>query len=261
MTTNKPADFTPELLFPADHPRWPGKPRCCAWNRHRGQQCAAPAMTGKRSCSKHGGKTPAGPESPHFKHGARSKYLPKGIRADYESALANPKLLSLHDDIALVDGRLSQIFKAVDAHESPEFVEFTLTQAQEILTALNRYKLAAVVANEQNKDQSLAGMKQALLDIEAAAQALLDQASGSEESAALWKEAYNLIEQRRKLVETEAKINAELRQTITKERALILFGAMVENFRQVVKATVEPEQAREIMLQMQSRAARLIDGQ
>lgn len=221
-------------------------------------------MTGKIRCSKHGGKTPIGPESPHFKHGATSKYLPRGIRADYESAFNDPRLLSLKQDIATVDARLSQIFRAIDSKETPEFIELTQASGESILEALTIYKQAALKSrnskDEGIKMQAAVEMGQALTRIEEMAQALLDQANNSQESAALWKESYSLIEQRRKLVDSESRLQLELRQTITKERALILFGAIVEQFRLTVGKMVEPETARTIMLEVGHKVQALISA-
>lgn len=59
-------------------------------------------------CRMHGGTQPIGPASPNYKHGRYSKILPEALRAGYEAALADPKLLHLDEEIALIDARIGQ---------------------------------------------------------------------------------------------------------------------------------------------------------
>lgn len=236
--------------------------QCQAKSKRSGEQCKKDAIPGKRVCHIHGGKTPGGVESPNFKHGAYSRYIPKGIRGDYEAALNNPQSLSLRDDIATVDGRIGEIFRGIDGKETPQFMESAGEAAGKILKALERYGQAAIRSrdgqDERVKLQSAKEMRDALVGIEELAGGLQAQAASAMEVTELWKEAYGLIEQRRRLVESEHKLKIELRQTITKERALILFGAMVEQFRIVVQQSCDPILAREIMLQTGQKVQTLI---
>lgn len=48
--------------------------RCKATSKGTGLQCENPAMKGREVCYHHGGKTPRGVDSPHFKTGERSLY-------------------------------------------------------------------------------------------------------------------------------------------------------------------------------------------
>lgn len=60
-------------------------------------------------CRLHGGRTPAGVASPHFKTGRYSKVLPARLLERYQTALADPDLLAMHDEIALLDAQLQEI--------------------------------------------------------------------------------------------------------------------------------------------------------
>jgi hypothetical protein len=60
----------------------------------------------------HGGKTPGGIASVHFKHGKRSRYLKHlagQLRDGYRAALDDPELLAVRDEIALLQARVVQL--------------------------------------------------------------------------------------------------------------------------------------------------------
>ena len=49
--------------------------QCTAMSKRTGQRCRKPAMVDRTVCLLHGGKTPRGVASPHFRHGGYSKLL------------------------------------------------------------------------------------------------------------------------------------------------------------------------------------------
>jgi hypothetical protein len=70
----------------------------------------------------HGGKTPGGIASPHFKTGRRSKYLkhlPAALKGGYKAALADPELLSLKDDLGLLTTRIMGLLDNLSAVQAP----------------------------------------------------------------------------------------------------------------------------------------------
>jgi len=82
--------------------------QCTATSKRSGERCRKPAMRGRTVCLAHGGRTPRGEASPHFKTGRYSRSLPGHLAATYEQALADPRLLSLRDDIALTDVMINE---------------------------------------------------------------------------------------------------------------------------------------------------------
>lgn len=62
-------------------------------------------------CRIHGGATPGGFASPHFKTGRYSKVLPAALRDRYEQARGDEDLLSLRDELALVDARIGEVLQ------------------------------------------------------------------------------------------------------------------------------------------------------
>lgn len=59
-------------------------------------------------CRIHGGTTPVGMALPQYKHGRYSKYLPSGLAQKYNDALLDTELVTLRDDIALVDSKIQE---------------------------------------------------------------------------------------------------------------------------------------------------------
>lgn len=88
--------------------------QCTARSKRSGERCRKHAMRGRTVCLAHGGKTPRGAASPHFKTGRYSRSLPGHLLAVYEQALRDPRLLSLRDEIALTDAMICELLSQID---------------------------------------------------------------------------------------------------------------------------------------------------
>lgn len=53
------------------------RPACCGARTRAGAPCRRRPAKGRRRCKLHGGATPQGPDSPHWRHGRRSRPLCK----------------------------------------------------------------------------------------------------------------------------------------------------------------------------------------
>ncbi len=93
--------------------------QCTARSKRSGQQCRKHAMRGRDVCLAHGGKTPRGAASPHFKTGRYSRSLPGHLVAAYKRARHDPQLLSLREEIALTDAMIAELLAQLD-DDSPE---------------------------------------------------------------------------------------------------------------------------------------------
>ena len=93
--------------------------QCCARSKRSGKQCRKHAMRGRTVCLAHGGKTPRGVASPHFKTGRYSRSLSGQLLNAYEIAQQDPQLLSLREDIALTDATVAQLLQQLDDESKP----------------------------------------------------------------------------------------------------------------------------------------------
>lgn len=187
--------------------------QCTATSKASGQQCRRSAVTGYRVCQVHGAGSPykGRPGGGQWtKEGRYSKYLPARLAGRYQEAKADTELLALREEISLVDSRLADLLLRVDTHE-----------AGHLWKELQRI-------HEEFKEAT------AKADTESARRCLLEwgrivQAGVSDYAA--WNEVYNVLEQRRKLVESERKRLIEMQQVITAERAMLLIGALTDVIR------------------------------
>jgi hypothetical protein len=181
--------------------------QCRAKSKRSQRRCRRHATPGAAVCRMHGGKTPRGSASIHFRTGRHSKFIPARLAAKYRDATKDPELLSLRSELALLDARTAELLGRVDTGES----EALWDTLQKEWAAFRRSRALGDVPK----------MHQAI----AALDLLMDR---QHTDHAAWREIGEGIEQRRKLVESEQKRLIALQQVITAESALTLMGTLVD---------------------------------
>jgi cell pole-organizing protein PopZ len=131
----------------------------------------------------------------------------------YERSMTDETLLALTNEIHLLDARLADLLAKVDSGESG-----TVWQR---LTAANAELNRARTANDN--DQIVATIREI--------QGLISR--GSHDSAA-WAAVERVIQQRRRLVESERKRAVELGTIMTSQQAMMAFSRLF----QVIKANI-----------------------
>lgn len=177
----------------------------CGAKRKNGAACKARAMPNGR-CRIHGGKSLAGIASPTFKDGRYSRFLPARLGPRYQEARSDGELLALREDIALTDARLADLLSRVDTGESGA-----------IWAALNAARLE-LIACKLGGD--LKGQMSAL-------NLIMELISQGHTDYRAWGEVAAVLDQRRRLVESERKRLVEMQQMISSERMMVLLGAVV----------------------------------
>lgn len=219
--------------IPEPQKRRPKRP-CTGHNRAK-EPCGNSAMKGKTTCANHGGKSLAGIAHPAFKHGKYSKVMPEGLAARFNEALANTSLMSLRSDVALLDVRLEDLIaNACTAGISSSRAWTTLKRAQRRYTA-------ARGRSDVKAQQS------ALYEI-------FDLIAAGDDNRACWQDITQTQQQKRALIETEAKMMSELSLTLTVAQANVLLGAVTHIVMQGA-ALVRDEDDRKQLLQYVSHEA------
>lgn len=177
--------------------------RQCGAKTKSGGVCKQAALPNGR-CHYHGGKSLSGMASPTYKHGRYSKALPARLAARYTESQSDPRLLELRDDISLIDARLEDLLGRVDTGESGA-----------LWGALLDARAALIAARHDEAKRN------AILVY------LLDLITKGHADYQAWRELGAVLDQRRKLVESERKRLVEMQQMITTERAMLLLGAVV----------------------------------
>jgi hypothetical protein len=178
--------------------------QCNAKNRD-GTQCKAFAIHGKTKCKMHGGKTPGGIASPHYKTGRYSGQLPARMASRYAESQSDAQLLELRDEVSLIDARIMDLLGRVDTGESGK-VWKELKAAHSELVEANAKGDRIGIVTAMYRIGTLIG-------------------EGADDYAA-WNEVLTVVEQRRRMVESERKRLVELQQTLTIEQAMLMIGAL-----------------------------------
>jgi hypothetical protein len=183
-------------------------------------------MHGKRTCYHHGGATPNGYGLPQTTHGRYSKVLPLRLAARYHESLRNPELLSLKDDIAAVEARLSDLFQRVDSGESGQ-----LWQA--VRQALTEFSTAVAAGNVATFRRHFATL-----------QHLVTQGS---DDAAAWRDILATWETRCKLTTTQARLLVAAQQVVSTQELMVMLGVITDAINRAVSTHAEPSVARRIL--------------
>lgn len=158
-------------------------------------------------CYHHGGSSLVGFAHPSTKTGRHSKDLPTRLAGRYAESLNDADLLNLTDEIALTDAFIEDARRGLDHGESGRlFAE--LKVAWDVLTAAQRAKDAQAVSQAIGEIGSLIRYGVA--------------------AYAARNEAADLIDRRRKLVESESKRRVQMQDMITSERAMLLVSALLD---------------------------------
>lgn len=188
--------------------------QCTAKSKRTHVRCLRPAMIGKSVCYHHGGKNPQGIASATFKDGRYSKHLPSRLLATYDAAKADTELLSIREDVALIDSRLTDLLARVETGESGA-----------VWTALR----------DEYRDYRDALAKKDVAEMSARLAAIGDLINRGLADEAAWNDIRATLEQRRKLVESERKRLIEMQQMVTADEAMGFVRALTAAVRDHVR--------------------------
>lgn len=190
--------------------------QCNAKSRQSGEQCKKNAVHGSTKCHMHGGKTPAGIASPHYRTGRYSDHLPTRMASRYAESKNDAQLLELRDEVSLIDARIVDLLGRVDTGESGK-VWKELKAAHSELVEANAKGDSIGIVTAMYRIGTLIG-------------------EGADDYAA-WNEVLTVVEQRRRMVESERKRLVELQQTLTIDQAMLMIGALTGIIRAHVTDT------------------------
>jgi hypothetical protein len=184
----------------------------CGAKTRSGGKCKTAAMPNGR-CRMHGGKSLRGMAHPNAKHLRYAKDMPARLSGRYQEALDDPELLSTRHEIALVEARLNDLLTRADTGEAKILWEKARKLNQDIQKAIHNENYGATLVHAAELDFIIGS---GLTDYEA------------------WYQIQALIEQRRKLSESEQKRLVAAQQMITSEQAMTFVAAIVDSVRRNV---------------------------
>lgn len=204
----------------------------CTANIHKKEgveqrQCRNRAQPGRTTCKWHGGNTPAGIDSVHYKHGKYSRHLPTNVRKRYLAAIEDPDLLSLKNDIAVTESRILELMEKIDTGEAGKTWSI-------INKALDRLEKAILSGNQLRYQSAMKNVK----DI--AAQGMDDYKT--------YNDIKDMQEHRRKMTETENKMLIAKNQMITAQEFYTIIGLIREVIHHHVVSEIQDKQVRKAFL-------------
>ena len=182
-----------------------GTSSACGAKTRAGTPCKLSPMPNGR-CYRHGGATPSGTASPHFKHGRYSKDLPTRLASCYEEARQDLSLFELREEILLVDAFIAEALEKMDSGDGRWLRKLRETWAK-LEKARHRKDAAA-------QEKAMARLGELI--------------STSYDNRAARRQVVKLIEQRRRLCESEHKRRVEARHMVPIEEVMVMLAALTD---------------------------------
>ncbi len=179
------------------------RPICGAKTR-KGTPCKRSPMANGR-CNLHGGKSLRGVESPVFKDGRYSKSLPVQLHNRWQETQDDPDLLSLEDEIRLVDVMLKGNLENLDTEESGKAWALIRRAVDTMELAIDREDFGGIKA-------ALLGMRD-VIDVRVA-------------HYATEQEIREKIDQRRKLVESIQKSRLAGENAVSLDKLMVFIAQL-----------------------------------
>lgn len=185
----------------------------CAAKTRDGGTCDNPPMIDRTRCRMHGGETPRGTLSPHYRHGRRARALPAHLIERYESAMGDTQLLSLKADVALLAALIDDKLAAwADQNQGPDW--------QAVFTQIDM-----IVGSYRVWDWTRA---------ESELRALAEAVSARRAETVVLDEIRSLMDQRARLAAQEHRRLLDLGQVLTVEQVVTIASAMAAIVREEV---------------------------
>lgn len=198
----------------------------CGANLRDGKICMRLPIKGRERCKYHGGKVPRGERAAHFTTGKYSKELRRDILDNYYRSLDSGSQLDQSHEIALYDARIALLLR--QATGGREITEVLV----ELLTIKN--ELAEWVEPPEENAEVASAPKFSKLAVQSIISRIDDVLEEFKNERRKWEEIYQVIENRRKLIESERKAIVDSQRMMTEQQALVLMAALVNIIRKHV---------------------------
>jgi hypothetical protein len=188
--------------------------------------CTQFPLAGRDACKFHGGKSLRGFEHPKFNSGMFTSSLKAlGLGKHYEVARQNAAITSLTDYVALVDGKILELFEQLASGEGPVAWKRALDTATDCADAMNELRAAI---NDRSPNRG-ALMSQALLKLDPAIQRMVAVTRKGTTDAEVWPTITDNIYLRKKLVDSEVKRRKAESETLMKAQVVDLMAFIAKS--------------------------------
>lgn len=190
-----------------------GKQVCGAWRRKARKYCTKAPSVGRNRCELHGGKSLRGIASPSYKGKGLTKDMPARLAERFREAQQDDELLSLRNDVALVQAMIGEQLSLISQGDSGDIFIQAKQTYRELLSALR---------SENNVESTrLLALLGEIIE------------NGYKDEIAK-EEIRKSLELKRKLSDSEKKRLVDLKQMITTEELMLVVGALVDSVKRNV---------------------------
>lgn len=204
MTRERYTGYESQQEWQKDLKRYFDDEICGALNKKKKMCGNSPNESGR--CRLHGGGSPKGLDHPRTKHGGYSRYLPDALKEKYQAAQTDEDLLSLKEEMALVTTRLYEL-------------------AEKVQETAGKKKYSELVRLWRDWHKAKANGSKSEKYIK---QDLDECIENIEHDLKIWDEVTNLVNMKRKLVDSEQRKLNNLQQFIPTEKVMLFIGAVMD---------------------------------
>lgn len=185
--------------------------QCTAKSKRSGKRCRMWAIKGSSRCRMHYGKLRKGFSSPLAKSGKYSKYiLGAEFRERYEEAISSDTLISMMDEIGIIDARTSEIIGKLGTGETSELWD-------KLYKTWVNFMMAVRLGDSETQNNLLGTLNNLI--------------TSGHNTSNQWEELFRVVERRRKIVETENKRMATNRDMIPVQQVVFMLNLVIESAR------------------------------
>lgn len=161
--------------------------RCSGTAKSTGEQCRNPVVSGGAKCRLHGGASPRGEESPHYRHGLYSRYENPNAVSHIEAAKNLSAVQTLEQTIPVMAGILSLWMETGIAFDSESYLATTallgrLTRAVESYEKLTNPELRTgrLIHEHNYREMSVEDLANEISELHQEANDILSAAAADE---------------------------------------------------------------------------------
>lgn len=219
---------------PFDEPRpddlWLDREHDCWRNENQKQVCGAHLASKDRPhrcrrtklqpngrCHTHGGHTPKGADHGAFKHGKYSDALPDGVREQYEETRDDEHLTDLREEIAVIETRIHRVLESLEEQDSAQLWG-------DLSETFSEFKAARDAGDTDTMGRKMVE--------------LTDLIERGAKARSRWEEIGNLIERKRRLVDSERRREKALQAYVPMEE----FVASMHRIDKIFRSHIEDQQ-------------------
>ena len=172
----------------------------CGGKKSDNTPCTQHPLKDRERCKFHGGRSPRGVESPHYRGKGWSRDLPTRLSDRVRAGVENPDLISMREELALVDARMGELLERLTTGESGDaWLEVTRIAA----------RIRKVVDDQPGNwfDE----IDQALGELAACVEA-------ASSDTQVWQDLHQVLEQRRRIADTERKREEFEAESVTRNQ-------------------------------------------